>query len=185
MIGRALVGWLMRSRARFFGVVAAVIVAALLLSSLTGQAPDPAPEAAAPAPTTAPPSTTAPPPTSSAAPAPPPAPARQPLPPRELAVKVAELWVDSSPAQSEWLARLKPLVTEEYGAVTLSQVDPRNVPALQVVGPARDSESPDPGTAAVDVPLDTLTLRVEMIDTGPGGWLVTELAPEDEQQGTA
>ena len=186
MIGRAIVGWLLR----FFGVLAAAAVVGLLLSSLTGSPPPgPAqtPEAAVPA---GPPATTQAPssppssPPSSEAPAPP-SPPRQTLPPRELAVRAAELWVDSTPPQPEWLARLKPLVTEEYGAVTLAQVDPRNVPALQVVGPATLLDSPDPGTATANVPLDTLTLRVEMIDTGEGGWRVSGLAPEEETRGTA
>ncbi|WP_226360989.1 hypothetical protein [Pseudonocardia sp. ICBG1142] len=179
MIWRALVGWLLRSRARFFGMLAAALVGGLLLSSLTSTGDTPAPEAAAPPP----PATTAAPPPS--IPSQPPAPPSQTLPPRDLAVKVAELWVDSSPPQREWLAKLKPLVTEEYGAVTLAQVDPRNVPALQVLGPATLRESPDPGTAIADVPLDTLTLRVEMVDTGDGGWRVSSLAPEEETRGTA
>lgn len=180
MIGRAIVGWLLRSRARFFVILAVLAVGGLVLAQLGGSSPEPV--AAPPPPAVAPQSPSeapAPVPTGTPTPAPQPAPqvTAQALPPRELAERVAELWVDSSLPADEWLNRLRPLVTDEYGSVTLAQVDPRNVPAMEVTGPATLRDSPDPGTAAAEVPLDTLALRVEMVDTGPGGgWKVSGLS---------
>lgn len=185
MIWRAVVGWLLHSKLRFFGVLVAAVAGALLVSSLgsSGAPTDGGGELAAPA--SASPSTEQARGAAQVTQNPSSEPPRQLLLPRELAKRVAELWVDTSGSQAEWLARLRPLVTDEYGAVTLAQVDPRNVPAKSVVGDPEMVGEADRGVAVAEVPLDALTLRVEMVDTGAGGWKATELAPANEPGGGA
>lgn len=170
MIWRPALRWLMHSPLRFALVVAAVLAVLVLIAQLGG-GDRPLPQAAPPAPppTSARPSTTAPPSPSTTAPP------ALPSSPRAAAEGFAKLWASPEMPRSEWWARLRPLATEEYAAVGLAQVDPGNVPARSVSGPAT-VVSESSGAASVTVPLDALAVSVQLTNDG-GGWRVADLQP--------
>ncbi|GAA4875603.1 hypothetical protein ACFQ34_33195 [Pseudonocardia benzenivorans] len=93
-----------------------------------------------------------------------------------VATRFAQYWVDTADPAG-WLDRLRPLATDEFGGVVLPRADPASVPATRVTGPARELPA-DTGAAIVLVPLDTMTLRVELVDTGRG-WRVSDAARAD------
>jgi hypothetical protein len=178
---RRLARWLLWSRRRFVVVLAVVILAALVLSH-GGQiaralAPPTRPAAAAPTtePAPAPPAVTSdPPPTT-----PPPATTDtrpEPASPRAVAEQFAKLWAAPDLPAGKWLDRLLPLATDEYGSVVLAQIDPQNVPAHAVAGPTRVLTQTR-GVTDVAVPMDTMTLRIELIDIGGGMWRVSDVKP--------
>lgn len=165
---RPLLRWLLFSRRRFLLVVLGLGLAVIVLfrSASAGSAPvEPAP--ALPTPTSAEATSSAPPPVPTTAP---------PTSlggPQAVALRFATLWVDTTDP-GQWLARLAPLATDEYAGVTLPQADPQAVPASRVTGAPRQVAS-GRGQATVLVPLDTMTLRVELVDvTGHGVWRVAD-----------
>lgn len=100
------------------------------------------------------------------------------LPPEQApaqALQVASRWATAwatHPAGTtteSWLAGLRPYTTDEYLTV-LTGVDPGNVPATRVTGPAKAVRY-SPHSVQVDVPTDALTLRILVID-GDSGWRV-------------
>jgi hypothetical protein len=176
---RALWQWPLRSPARLIGCGVALVVVLVGLNALLGltgirhpggllgttsatgpvQAKSAAPRApAAAAPTRLPP-------------VPELTPAVLPLskaPPAALAVatKWTQAWAKHPPGTTTqtWVNGLKPFTTEEYLGV-LDTVDPANVPATKVTGPAR-AVAVAPSSVRVDVPTDALTLVVLVVDTG-------------------
>jgi hypothetical protein len=68
-----------------------------------------------------------------------------------------------------WVDRLKPYTTDEYLGV-LATVDPSNVPASKVTGPAR-AILVSPSSVRVQVPTDAVDLVVLVVNTGDG-WKV-------------
>ncbi|GLZ43690.1 hypothetical protein [Actinokineospora sp. NBRC 105648] len=87
--------------------------------------------------------------------------------------KWAERWVDhpEGVTAQDWLDRLRPFTTEEYMAV-MAKVEPANVPATKVTGPARAAVSFAKSVEA-EVSTDKGTLHVTVIDTGRG-WKVAD-----------
>lgn len=89
-------------------------------------------------------------------------------PPAALAVatKWTQAWAKHPPGTTTqtWVNGLKPYTTEEYLSV-LDTVDPSNVPATKVTGPARAVQV-SPSSVKVDVPTDALTLVVLVVNTG-------------------
>lgn len=184
---RAIWQWPLRSPARL--VVTVVVALALVtgvsygLGALRGQA-----QTLPAAPTTVPtagayplPDTTGSTPGTTAATALPPVPELTPtaLPvsqaPRE-ALQVVTSWTAAwvrPPAGTtsvQWLAGLRPYTTDEYLGV-LSGVDPSNVPATRVTGPARAIQVA-PRSVQVQIPTDALTLLVTVVSTD-AGWRVS------------
>jgi hypothetical protein len=173
VVTRTLLRWLLHSRRRFY----TVLICALTIVVGASRLPDAI--AATSAPAAAPEIVVVPAPEpQSSAPAAPPevTPAAQPRPPMEVAQQFAVLWAAPQTPSAQWLAQLLPLATEEYGAVVLAQVDPRNVPAQAVAGPAR-LVSRSEGTVVVAVPLDSLSIRIEVVDVGGGDWRVADVQP--------
>ncbi|MEJ2869731.1 hypothetical protein WCD74_18330 [Actinomycetospora sp. OC33-EN08] len=82
-------------------------------------------------------------------------------------------WVDHPAGTSgrDWSERLRPYTTDEY-LPTLADVDPANVPATRVTGPPRAVEV-RPDSVRVEVPTDTLTLQLLLVQVGPGDWRVS------------
>jgi len=70
----------------------------------------------------------------------------------------------------QWLAGLRPYTTDEYLGV-LSGVDPSNVPATRVTGPARATQVAS-RSVQVQIPTDALTLLVTVVSTD-AGWRVS------------
>lgn len=89
-------------------------------------------------------------------------------------------------AQS-WVDRLRPYTTDEYLGV-LASVDPANVPATKVTGPAR-AVLVSPSSVRVQVPTDAVTLVVLVVNTAapgaPGGqvWKVAGYDRADPASG--
>jgi hypothetical protein len=83
----------------------------------------------------------------------------------------AAAWVDHPRGitSQQWVDGLRPFTTDEYLGV-LTGVDPANVPASQVVGEPR-AVRVAARSVQVDVPTNTLTLRVLVVDT-EDGWRV-------------
>jgi hypothetical protein len=71
-----------------------------------------------------------------------------------------------------WVDRLKPYTTDEYLGV-LATVDPSNVPASKVTGPAR-AILVSPSSVRVEVPTDAVDLVVLVVNTSNtgNGWKV-------------
>src|SRR5581483_4795030 len=92
-------------------------------------------------------------------------------PPAALAVatKWTQAWAKHPPGTTtqSWVGGLMPYTTPEYLGV-LTTVDPSNVPATKVTGPARAVQV-SPSSVRVDVPTDALTLVVLVVNTGPVG----------------
>jgi hypothetical protein len=70
----------------------------------------------------------------------------------------------------QWVNRLRPYTTDEYLGV-LATVDPSNVPASRVTGPARPILV-SPNSVRVEVPTDAVDLVVLVVNTGSGDWKV-------------
>ncbi|GAA4541440.1 hypothetical protein [Pseudonocardia xishanensis] len=175
---RALWSWPLRSPLRL--AVTAVVVAALaLLVSLLLSGRESADQVAAPGGRTVP-TTSARSPSSLAPTALPPV---APLTPTTLplsaappaAVQVAQNWAaawanhPAGTTTQTWVAGLTPFTTAEYVG-TLSGVDPANIPASRVTGPARPTEV-SPRSISVEVPTDAVTLAITVVET-EAGWRV-------------
>jgi hypothetical protein len=89
----------------------------------------------------------------------------------EVATQWAKAWVNhpAGITSEQWLAGLAPYTTEEYLAV-MSSVDPVNVPATEVTGPAGATNSFTSSVEAT-VPTNGGTLAITVIST-PQGWRV-------------
>ena len=175
---RALWQWPLRSAARL-GICVVVLLAVVVgvvaaLGAVRGPAPSPIAAGPSPTPTPPPrvytvPPTVLPPvsaltPTSlplSAAPG-------QAL---SVATRWATAWADHPPGTTpdQWVARLRPLTTDEYLGV-LTAVDPTNVPASRITGEPR-AVRVAPRSVQVRIPTDTLTLVVLVVAT-EDGWRV-------------
>lgn len=84
----------------------------------------------------------------------------------------ASAWVNHPDGMTsqQWVAGLRPYTTDEFLGV-LASVDPSNVPASRVTGPATPTRVA-PKSIEVTVPTDTLTLRILIVDTEVG-WKVS------------
>ena len=84
----------------------------------------------------------------------------------------AAAWVNHPDGMTsqQWVAGLRPYTTDEFLGV-LAGVDPSNVPASRVTGPATPTRVA-PKSIEVTVPTDTLTLRILVVDT-EAGWKVS------------
>ncbi|GAA1879539.1 hypothetical protein GCM10009836_71140 [Pseudonocardia ailaonensis] len=177
---RAVWGWPLRSPARL--AVTAVVVLALVIgvSLVIGATrPDPGPGILGAQPTTGAAPTRAP-----STPAPTALPPVAPLTPTTLpvnqapasALQMAQNWTAAwanHPAgmtNAQWLAGLRPYTTDEY-LPTLSNVDPANIPATRITGPATATKV-SPASVTADVPTDVVTLKVTLVDTA-AGWRVS------------
>nr|WP_222132459.1 hypothetical protein [Pseudonocardia sp. C8] len=111
----------------------------------------------------------------------PPVPALTPqaLPPDRAprqALEVARVWASAwvnhpeGITPEQWLAGLRPYTTDEFLGV-LGGVDPANIPASRVTGPATPTRAA-PKSVEVEVPTDTLRLRILVVDTD-AGWKVS------------
>jgi hypothetical protein len=91
----------------------------------------------------------------------------------DVAARWAAAWVDHPPGVTveQWSAGMRPLTTQEYFA-QLAQVDPANVPASRVTGEPR-AVRVAPNSVQVDVPTDTLTLRLLVVVDFDGSWRVS------------
>ncbi|GAA4666059.1 MULTISPECIES: hypothetical protein [Amycolatopsis] len=89
----------------------------------------------------------------------------------DVAKRWAQAWVNHPDGitNAQWLDGLRPYTTEEYLA-QMSTVDPRNIPAKQVTGEPRATESYT-SSVLVIVPTDGPQLSITVART-PGGWLV-------------
>ena len=91
----------------------------------------------------------------------------------DVAVRWTRAWV--RPAEgttaAQWLAGLRPLTTEEYLGL-LATVDPGNIPATTVTGPARAVRAAASSVRA-EVPTDAVTLVVLVVRTELGEWRVS------------
>lgn len=95
-----------------------------------------------------------------------------PAPALEAARVWASAWVnhpDGITAQ-QWLAGLRPYTTDEFLGV-LAGVDPANVPASRVTGPAVPTRV-SPKSVEATVPTDTVRLTILVVDTEVG-WRVS------------
>lgn len=103
-------------------------------------------------------------------------------PPSQDALAVAEKWGRAwvnhpqGISNAQWLAQLKPFTTDEFLPV-MNSVDPANVPASQVTGPATATKS---FTSSVEVTLPTNggTLKLTVVST-PQGWRVANYTKAD------
>jgi hypothetical protein len=86
-----------------------------------------------------------------------------------VATKWTEAWAKhpAGTTTQSWVGGLMPYTTPEYLGV-LTTVDPANVPANKVTGPAR-AVAVSPSSVRVDVPTDALTLVVLVVNTGAEG----------------
>jgi len=90
----------------------------------------------------------------------------------QVASRWARAWVrppDGTTA-ARWLDGLRATTTDEYLGV-LAGVDPGNIPATKVTGAAK-AVSVSPRSLRVQVPTDTLTLVITVVDTDTG-WRVS------------
>jgi hypothetical protein len=90
----------------------------------------------------------------------------------QVASRWARAWVrppDGTTA-ARWLDGLRSTTTDEYLGV-LAGVDPGNIPATKVTGAAK-AVSVSPRSLRVQVPTDTLTLVITVVDTD-SGWRVS------------
>ena len=92
------------------------------------------------------------------------------------ALEVARVWAsawvnhpDGMTAQ-QWAAGLRPYTTDEFLGV-LANVDPANIPASRVTGPATPTRAASK-SVEVEVPTDTVRLTILVVDTD-AGWKVS------------
>lgn len=106
-----------------------------------------------------------------------PGPTQTPTPaaPAAEALEVATLWAKAwvnhpeGTTNEQWLAGLRPYTTEEYVAV-MATVEPGNIPATEVTGPAEATSS---FTTSVEVTVPTNGGRLAMtVIATPQGWRV-------------
>ena len=179
---RRLWGWPLRSPKHLVG---AVVLAAVVLTGIGFALPNPPPperstssssqraaeaeRQAHPRPVAAPPTAAAPP-SVSVPNTPPPQ-----VPPDPAGVALVEqwghLWADHPPGtdRQRWAARLQPFTSEEFQPL-MGSVDPANVPASQVTGPATPVRS-TPGSMDVRLPTNAGDITVRLIKE-PAGWRV-------------
>ena len=183
---RRLWGWPLRSPRHLvmtivgFAVVVAVL--AIAVAKLSGPAPKPVATNLDPTTTT----------TQNVAPAPAPTdtsttssplPTRLPAPPSpstaapdpaalDVAVRWTTAWANHPAGVStyQWLQGMRPYTTEEYMTI-MESIDPANVPATKVTGPATAISSVA-GSIDVRVPTDSGPLAITLIKTD-AGWRVT------------
>ncbi|MBP2364976.1 hypothetical protein [Pseudonocardia parietis] len=95
-----------------------------------------------------------------------------PAPALEVARVWASAWVNHPDGitSQQWLAGLRPYTTDEFLGV-LANVDPVNIPASRVTGPATPTRVA-PKSVEVAVPTDTLRLTILVVDTD-AGWKVS------------
>ena len=173
---RALWQWPLRSPARLvltaIGVVALVVAATIGIGATNGSVSlpvgaQPTPSAAA----VAPPEPVLLPPVPELEPTTLPVSAA-PAAALQVASRWARAWVrppDGTTA-ARWLDGLRATTTDEYLGV-LAGVDPGNIPATKVTGAAK-AVSVSPRSLRVQVPTDTLTLVITVVDTD-SGWRVS------------
>ena len=173
---RALWQWPLRSPARLvltaIGVVALVVAATIGIGATNGAVSlpggaQPTPSAAA----AAPPEPVLLPPVPELEPTTLPVSAA-PAAALQVASRWARAWVrppDGTTA-ARWLDGLRSTTTDEYLGV-LAGVDPGNIPATKVIGAAK-AVSVSPRSLRVQVPTDTLTLVITVVDTD-SGWRVS------------
>jgi len=173
---RALWQWPLRSPARLvltaIGVVALVVAATIGIGATNGAVSlpggaQPTPSAAA----AAPPEPVLLPPVPELEPTTLPVSAA-PAAALQVASRWARAWVrppDGTTA-ARWLDGLRATTTDEYLGV-LAGVDPGNIPATKVTGAAK-AVSVSPRSLRVQVPTDTLTLVITVVDTDTG-WRVS------------
>jgi hypothetical protein len=185
---RRLWGWPLRSPKHLIitlvGLAVGVAVLAIAVAKLSGPAPR---AAAAPSTTDTSASTTqnvAPPTDPSTAPTTStPMQTRLPAPPSpssaapdpaalDVAVRWTSAWANhpSGVSTYQWLQGMRPYTTEEYMTI-MESIDPANVPASKVTGPATAISSVA-GSIDVRVPTDSGPLAVTLIKTTEG-WRVT------------
>jgi len=108
-----------------------------------------------------------------------------PASPEEVAraLQVAGNWVahwarpaPGTPAD-RWAAELAPLTLPESRAL-LGDIDPQNVPATRVTGPAAQT-STGIGVVEADVPTDAGSVHVTVLRDPTGQWLVTAWTPTE------
>jgi hypothetical protein len=94
-----------------------------------------------------------------------------PSPALSVAARWSAAWANHPPGVTpqQWVDGLRPFTTDEYLGV-LSGVDPANVPASKVVGEPR-AVRVAARSVQVDVPTNTVTLRVLVVAT-EDGWRV-------------
>lgn len=164
------------------GFVVIVAVLAIAVAKLSG--PPPQPVAASdtdtsttttqnvvpPEPTGAP-TTSSPLPTRLSAPPSPPTTAPDPAA-LDVATRWTTAWANHPDGVStyQWLQGMRPYTTEEYMTI-MESIDPANVPATKVTGPATVLSSVA-GSIDVRVPTDGGPLAITLIKTGDG-WRVT------------
>jgi hypothetical protein len=185
--------WPLHSPTRFVAVIAAVIAAIFLASTVGGSSPVPTVGAAEVR--TRASSGSAPPSPSSSVPTSPPsgspssgAPTATPDPVPPPAAKVAAsflaAWARPSAARQAWYAALRPMATADL-AKGLAAADPRNVPASKVTGALRAREvspnltAPTRAVLVADTNAGPIAVTVTLSGTT---WLVQGIAP-DEQGG--
>jgi hypothetical protein len=90
----------------------------------------------------------------------------------QVASRWARAWVrpPDGTTSAKWLDGLRTTTTDEYLGVLVG-VDPSNIPATKVTGPAR-ALSVAPRSLRVQVPTDALTLVITVVDTD-AGWRVS------------
>lgn len=92
------------------------------------------------------------------------------------ALEVARVWTSAwvnhpeGTTSQQWLAGLRPYTTDEFLGV-LAGVDPVNIPASRVTGPATPTRVAEK-SVEVDVPTDALRLTILVVDTD-AGWKVS------------
>ena len=182
---RVLWQWPLRSPARLIGTVVVLILIGLSLNSAFGLLSGPShsrPGIFAGDRSTAPAAT----PTAQAAPPAeatrlPPvpeltpqtlAPSQAPRAALTAATRWTEAWArhPAGATTQTWVNGLRPYTTDEYLGV-LSTVDPANVPASRVTGPAR-AVLVSPRSVRVEVPTDAVDLVVLVVNTGGTEWKV-------------
>lgn len=182
---RAIWGWPLHSPARLAGCLAVLLALAIAADSALGllhrspagiMGSGSSSASAAPSPQ-APPADQAP----ARATALPPVPELTPttLPPTDApraALTVATRWTEAwarhpaGTSTQSWVSGLRPYTTDEYLGV-LESVDPANVPATRVTGPAR-AVLVSPRSVRVEVPTDAVTLVVLVVTTTEDQWKV-------------
>lgn len=93
-------------------------------------------------------------------------PSRAPTAALTVATRWTQAWAEHPPGTTNesWVNGLRPFTTEEYLGL-LATVDPANVPATKVTGPAK-AVLVSPRSVRVEVPTDALTVLILVINTG-------------------
>jgi hypothetical protein len=153
------------------GVAIVVLLAAVRPAAVADPAPSTATSTSS---TSAPIATATPPPTPAPAVGTSPAAAGGDSSPAEVAVRFVTAWARPDLPVEAWQTDVIALATPQFGA-QLRTVDPRNVPARSVTGPATLTSATDVA-ATVTVPTDTGPVVVDLAVMGTT-WQVSALAP--------